>query len=391
MKPSRGSKGRDHARERQTPESSQQREPSEAAAGHKSDENLARRRHYPTKPRRPRKPGVDVDAVLARLRSGEVDVLAETEAQIAEDEAHALGREPGEAPAPGMLDLTDVRTVRALLRRHGLRPKKGFGQHLLVDREALDAIVAAADLTSEDSALEVGAGTGVLTIELARRARRVVAVEIDTAILPLLHEMTGHLDNVEIIPRDLLDVDPAREFGDAPYKLVANLPYYITALTLRHFLESANPPRLLVIMVQKEVAERITAKPGDMSLLALSVQFYGEPRIVRVVPASSFFPPPEVDSAIVRVDLRPEPPLAGDARALFFGLAHAGFAERRKMLHNSLARSLGTPQETVARWLEAAQIDPARRAETLSLDDWVRLTRVVLEDEARDEVAGRGD
>lgn len=344
-----------------------------------------RRQQVPARPSRQRKPGVDVDAVLARLRSGGVDVLAETEAQIAEEESRALREKSGEAAAHAELDLTNVRTVRALLRRHGLRPKKGFGQHLLVDREALNATLAAAELSPEDSVIEVGAGMGVLTIELAERAKRVVAVEIDTAILPVLHETTSRFTNVEIIPRDLLDVDPTHEFGDAPYKLVANLPYYITSLTLRHFLEAENAPRLLVIMVQKEVAERITAKPGDMSLLALSVQFYGSPRIVAQVPAASFYPPPEVDSAIVRVDLAPKPPLTGDARDLFFGLAHAGFAERRKMLHNSLARNLTTPREVIELWLATAGIDPTRRAETLSLEDWLRLTRIVLEDEARED------
>jgi 16S rRNA (adenine1518-N6/adenine1519-N6)-dimethyltransferase len=161
--------------------------------------------------------------------------------------------------------------------------------------------------------------------------------------------------------------------------LVANLPYYITALTLRHFLENQSPPRLLVLMVQKEVAQRMAAGPGDMSLLGLSVQFYGEPRLIELVPREAFFPPPQVDSAIIRVDLFPEPPLDQPLRDRFFRLAHAGFAEKRKQLHNSLARNLHLPQETVGRWLAAAQIDPTRRAETLRLEEWLLLTRIANE------------
>ena len=312
-----------------------------------------------------------VEALLAHAERPQTDLLAEAEAEIAVRQAEAR-------PFEG--DLTNLETLRGLLRRHGLRPNKSFGQHLLVDRGALEAILEAAELTPEDNVMEVGAGTGVLTVELARRVRRVVAVELDRAILPVLRETTGRFPHVEIIPRDLLDVQPAAVFGEEPYKLVANLPYYITALTLRHFLEASNPPRLLVVMVQWEVAQRLTARPGDLSLLGLSVQFYGQPRLVAKVPAASFYPPPQVDSAIVRVDLFPRPLLEDpDERERFFTLAHAGFAEKRKQLHNSLARNLRVPQRTVAGWLAEAGIDPMRRAETLSLEEWLRLTRIAGE------------
>jgi 16S rRNA (adenine1518-N6/adenine1519-N6)-dimethyltransferase len=273
-------------------------------------------------------------------------------------------------------DLTDMGTLKRLLERHGIFPNKGLGQHLLISRRALNAVVAAADLTPDDSVLEVGAGPGVLTRELAQRARRVVAVELDRAVLPVLRETTAGLTNVEIIPRNLLEVAPEEVFGDAPYKLVANLPYYITSLILRYLLESANPPRVLVVMVQREVAERLVAGPGEMSLLALSVQFYGTPRIVAYVPATAFYPPPKVDSAVVRVDLHPAPPLDAAARDRFFELIHAGFAEKRKQLHNSLARHLSDPRETVDRWLAEAGIDPMRRPQTLSLEEWLRLSRI---------------
>ncbi|GAC1456130.1 MAG: 16S rRNA (adenine(1518)-N(6)/adenine(1519)-N(6)) -dimethyltransferase RsmA [Ktedonobacterales bacterium] len=285
----------------------------------------------------------------------------------------------GQAASGSPPDLTDPRVVRHLLHRHGLRPHKGFGQHLLEDRAALEAMVEAAEIAPTDAVLEVGAGMGVLTIALAERARRVVAVELERDILPVLRETTARFDNVEIIARNLLEVQPDEVFGQAPYKLVANLPYYITAPTLRHFLEAVNRPARLVVMVQKEVAQRMVAAPGDLSLLGLSVQFYGHARLVRVVPAASFFPPPQVDSAIVRVDLHSEPPLDPTLRRVLFGIAHAGFAERRKQLHNTLARNLMVPRETIEGWLATAGIDPTRRAEALSVDEWVRLAQVAAQ------------
>jgi 16S rRNA (adenine1518-N6/adenine1519-N6)-dimethyltransferase len=280
-----------------------------------------------------------------------------------------------EAEAGGPPDLTDARVVRRILRHHGLRPHKGFGQHLLVDREVLEAIVAAAEIEPTDAVLEVGAGMGVLTEALAARASRVVAVELERDILPVLRETTARFANVEIIARNLLTVRPEEVFGAQPYKLVANLPYYITAPTLRHFLEAANRPTRLVVMVQREVGARLVAAPGDLSLLGVSVQFYGQPRLIRLVPAAAFYPPPKVDSAIVRIDVYPTPPLDGATRDRLFQLAHAGFAERRKQLHNTLAHTLKLPRATIAAWLERAGINPTRRAETLSVDEWVRLTQ----------------
>jgi 16S rRNA (adenine1518-N6/adenine1519-N6)-dimethyltransferase len=197
-----------------------------------------------------------------------------------------------------------------------------------------------------------------------------------------LRETTADLPNVEIIPRNLLEVQPEEVFGTEPYKLVANLPYYITSLTLRHLLESANPPRVLVVMVQREVAERLVAGPGGMSLLALSVQIYGAPRIVAYVPASAFFPPPQVDSAVVRVDLHPASLLDDATTEQFFALIHAGFAEKRKQLHNTLSRHLDVPHETISRWLAEGEIDPMRRAQTLSLEEWLRLARIAQAEES---------
>jgi len=270
-------------------------------------------------------------------------------------------------------DLTNIHELRNLLYTHHMRPNKSFGQNFLIDRATLQRIIEAAEINAGEQVLELGAGTGVLTRELARHARRVVAVELERDMLSLLAETTRNFANVELIERNLLYVDPAAIFGAEAYKLVANLPYYITAPTFRHFLESANPPRLLVVMVQYEVAQRIVAAPGDLSLLGVSIQFYGKPDIVAHVPARAFYPAPKVDSAILRVDLKDEVPLAHEQRDSFFRLVQAGFSERRKQIHNSLARGLHRKDAEVQALLKAAGIDPGRRAETLSIEEWLQL------------------
>lgn len=274
---------------------------------------------------------------------------------------------------PDYIDLTNIQVLRHLLQAHHMRPNKSFGQNFLVDRAILQKIIEAAELEQDDQILEVGAGTGVLTRELAREVRRVVAVELEQDMLTLLEKTAGGHPNVEIIARNLLYLDPQDVFGQDRYKLVANLPYYITAPTFRHFLESANPPRLLVVMVQYEVAQRITAKPGDLSLLAVSIQFYGQPRIIARVPARAFYPAPKVDSAIVRVDLHAQTPLGPEERDGFFRVVQAGFSERRKQIHNSLTHGLHHKNEEIRAWLEAAGIEANRRAETLSIEEWLRL------------------
>ena len=291
--------------------------------------------------------------------------------------------QPGEqlTDQPAALDLTDIGTLKALLRRHGLaQTNKRLGQHLLISRKALDAVVNAAELSPEDNALEVGAGPGALTVELAQRAGRVAAIEMDRDILPALAETTAAYPNVEVIPRDLLTVDLGAVFGGAPYKFVANLPYYITALIMRRILEARPRPTRMVVMTQREVAERMVAPAGDLSLLGLSVQFYGQPQIVTFVPRTAFYPPPKVESAVVRIDIFPTLPLDDAGRDLLFSLAHAAFGGKRKQIHNSLAQNLRLAPEQVERWLAASGIEAERRAQSLSLDDWLRLTRTALAD-----------
>jgi 16S rRNA (adenine1518-N6/adenine1519-N6)-dimethyltransferase len=271
-----------------------------------------------------------------------------------------------------------TQSVAALLRARGLHPRKGLGQNFLTDPAALERIVAAADLSPGDVVVEVGAGAGTLTRSLAERAGRVLALELDEQLADLLREQFSGFPNVEIVHEDVLRFTPA-EFPHLGYKVVGNLPYYITSAVLRHFLEGAPRPQLIVTTVQREVAERIVAVPGRMSLLAVSVQFYGQPHIVARIPAGAFYPVPKVDSAVLRIDVgeRPAADLQGVAEASFFRVVRAGFSQKRKMLRNSLSAGLGMAPAEVAESLEQAGVDPGRRAETLSLQEWARVTQTL--------------
>jgi 16S rRNA (adenine1518-N6/adenine1519-N6)-dimethyltransferase len=276
-----------------------------------------------------------------------------------------------EDEGPSLLSQT-----RGRLRQLGMRGGRRLGQHFLVSRGVLHRIVAAAELGPADTVIEVGPGLGLLTGELIKRAGRVIAIELDERLATVLGQSLQHPSNLMIINADVLQVEPAALMAQSQasgYKLVANLPYYITSPTLRHFLEARVKPSLLVVMVQQEVGQAIVAKPGEMSLLAISIQFYGQPRIISTVPASCFFPRPKVDSVLLRIDVYSHPPVKVSDQNLFFNLVRAGFGSRRKQLRNSLSHGLQiTPQEA-ASLLEQAGIDPTRRAETLSLEDWASL------------------
>lgn len=278
--------------------------------------------------------------------------------------------------------------TRKLLRRFDLRVRKGLGQHFLIDEEVLKLITSAARLTPTDITMEIGSGLGVLTRELARQAGWVVAIELDNKLAGILKQTLASFKNVTIINEDVLRIDPAvllqEQKAQFPteikspfsYKVVANLPYYITSPVLRHFLEAQVKPQIMVVMVQKEVAEEIVAKPGRMSLLSISVQLYGEPTIIGYVPAQCFYPAPEVDSAILRVAPYPQPAVEIADKESFFALVRAGFSASRKQLGNSLAQGLGLPKADVLSLLEGTGIVAQRRAETLTLEEWARLWRV---------------
>ncbi|MFQ5812890.1 MAG: 16S rRNA (adenine(1518)-N(6)/adenine(1519)-N(6))-dimethyltransferase RsmA [Anaerolineae bacterium] len=272
--------------------------------------------------------------------------------------------------------------VRRLLREFDIQPKKSLGQNFLTDQRALERIVEAAELGPEDIVLEIGPGLGRLTRLLAAEAGWVVAVELDQRLVEVLKQTaTAKADfpNVEIIHGDILEINPAdlleRHMASLQYKVVANLPYYITSAILRHLLTAKVRPKLMVVTVQLEVARRITAEPGDMSLLAVSVQFYGRPRIVARIKASAFYPSPQVDSAVIRIDLDDRPVVEADDTDSFFEVVRAGFAQRRKQLRNALAAGLALPVSEVAQALNRACVNPKRRAQTLSLEEWAKVWR----------------
>ena len=276
-------------------------------------------------------------------------------------------------------------TVRSLLKRYGLTLSKGLGQNLLVDDMVLAQILESSVLQSNDLVLEVGPGLGLLTRQLAMRSRQVVAVELDHKVVGLLQQELADLPNIQIIQGDILATDPvavllSRGGADAAqelhYKVVANLPYYITSAAIRHLLAAIPRPEMLVLMVQWEVAERLAAKPGDLSLLGVSVQVYGRAEIIRRVPASAYYPVPKVDSAIVRIVTFSQPMVSDAELGLFFTLARAGFGQKRKQLHNSLAASTRLAHHDVLQALEQAGIAPERRAQTVSLEEWAALCAV---------------
>jgi len=263
--------------------------------------------------------------------------------------------------------------VPALLREYGLQPKKSLGQNFLVDPNGLEKVIQAAGIGADDTVLEIGAGLGSLTLLLAQSARRVVAVEIDRNLIPPLKNVLSACENVQIVEGDVLNL-PLDELlpGDG-YLVVANIPYYISSAIIRRLLEAEKRPARMVLTVQQEVAERICARDGKLSLLALSVQVFGAPRIAARIPAGCFYPVPDVDSAVLTIALYPQPLIALEALDAFFKLAHAGFSQKRKTLRNALSAGLGLPAGEIEKLLGTAEIDPQRRAETLSIVEWGRL------------------
>ena len=254
---------------------------------------------------------------------------------------------------------------------HPAPAKKSLGQNFLVDRRIVSRILSAADLTPNDTVLEIGPGRGILTRPLAERAASLTTVELDDHLAnALTTEFAGH-PHVRIVHADARDVDIDSVIPPAtPYKLIANLPYYAAQPIIRRFLEADRKPALMVVMVQREVARNMTAAPGDMSLLSVATQLYGRPRIVASVPPRAFRPAPKVTSAIVRIDVFREPAITLDSIDAFFTLARAGFSAPRKQIHNCLQQGLSIPRPDAEDILSRAGIDLRRRPQTLSLDDW---------------------
>lgn len=266
------------------------------------------------------------------------------------------------------MDLTNIDDLKVAMQLAGLKANKGLGQHFLVDRDSLEAVMAAGELERTDTVLEIGPGLGVLTRPLTRVVDKVVAVEMDRELAMLLER--DKPGNLEILKEDILHADLSG-LPDA-YKVVANIPYYLTSQIFRLFLGNDNKPALMAVLIQKEVAERIAAGPGQMSVLALSVQYYGEPRMMATVERHKFWPPPKVNSAVLQVRVYDKPAFEADSQKLF-RLIKAGFGEKRKMLKNSLAGGLNVSIELAGQLVADAGLGASSRAQELSLDQWESL------------------
>ena len=270
--------------------------------------------------------------------------------------------------------------IREICQLFEIKPSRTKGQNFLVNEGIYDDIVKVADLSSEETVLEVGPGLGFLTFKIAQKVKRVLAVELDDKLANYLQvgiDAQG-IENVQVFNEDILRFNLVAKLEEGEkYKIVANLPYNITSIFLRLFLSSRHKPESLVLMLQKEVAERIAAEPPQMSLLALSVQYYAQAKIIRTVKAGNFWPEPKVDSAVIKLSLKEQVQLSQDSQEkedkLFFRLAKIGFSAKRKMLKNNLAGGLKIDQKTIASILSQNKFKPQCRAEDLSLADWLKL------------------
>ncbi len=260
-----------------------------------------------------------------------------------------------------------------MLEEHQICPSKRLGQNFLVDKEAVKKIIEAADLGPEDVILEVGPGLGTITQELAKRAKKVIAVEKDQNMIEILRTTLKDLKNVEVIQGDIRKINTKYYIPNTRYKIVANLPFYLATSVIRQFLELENPPKEMVLTVQKEVGQRICAKPPDMNILAVSVQIYAKPEIVSYISKKSFWPSPKVDSAIIKITINKKQSTTD--QNLFFKIMKAGFSQPRKQLINNLSKELDLEKEKIQNWLLKNNVQPTQRAETLEVRDWINLTK----------------
>jgi len=271
------------------------------------------------------------------------------------------------------MNLSSPTTIKNILEKYHIKPSLALGQNFLIDQNILKKIITAADIKKDDVILEVGPGIGQLTQELAKTAKKVVAVEKDKKMIQILKETLSEYANIEIIAEDILKFP----LQMPSYKVVANIPYYLTSRLIRKLLESGAQPSVMVLMIQKEVAQRILATPPDMNLLALSVQYYADPKIISSVSRNCFLPKPNVDSAIIAIT--PKIKVSKESSGLFFQLARAGFSQKRKQLANNLANVLDIKKEIIEHILLNNNISPKQRAETLSVEDWEKIVKEIKE------------
>lgn len=274
--------------------------------------------------------------------------------------------------------------LKMLLQKYQLEPSKRLGQNFLIDQNILYKIIAAADLSARDTVLEVGPGLGILTLAIAKSVKKIIAVEKDKQLSVILAGLLikNHIKNVEIINQDILRYAP----NIFSYKLVANLPYYLTSALIRKFLEIKFPPSEMILMIQKEVAKRICSQPPKMNLLAVATQFYGQPRIIAYVSKNSFWPKPKVDSAIIKIKPLNKRPALNFTKQ-FFIIVKAGFAAPRKQLINNLIRGLKISRPKLENFLKNCGVSPQRRAETLTLKEWRRLAKQFLKNSAANKIS----
>ena len=280
--------------------------------------------------------------------------------------------------------------LKDIFNQYNIKPRKSLGQNFLIDRNIVNKIIDAARLSKKDTVVEVGAGLGVLTVPMAQTARQVIAYEIDERLAPILREAVAEYENVEIVNEDVLENVKCQNpnvksmskskcqinniSNTRSYKVVGNLPYYITSRILRHFLSAEHKPQSIIITIQKEVAERICAKPPQMSLLSASVQVFGRPQIIAQVSKNCFWPMPQVDSAIVRIDLKTiQELLMTEEERQFFIIVKAGFSSKRKMLLNNLRQKLGGEKIQWEEIFSQAGLKPTIRAQEMGVEEWKRL------------------
>jgi len=271
------------------------------------------------------------------------------------------------------------REIKELVKRYKIFPSKRLGQNFLINRKIIEKIIRWSELSQKDTVLEIGAGVGNLTSELAKGVKRVIAIEKDKRLIPILKERLGELKNVEIVEGDVLKIDFEKLKINSAYKVVANLPYYITSPILRLFLEKINKkPQFLILMVQKELAQRVCAKAPKMNLLAVSVRVFAkEVKILSLIPKKYFWPKPKVDSAILKIS-QIEPLISGKERELFFKTLRAGFSHPRKQIINNLAENLKIEKEEIKNLLLENKISPFLRPENLDIKEWFTLARLFL-------------
>lgn len=278
-----------------------------------------------------------------------------------------------------------MKTIRELLERHGFTFSKAMGQNFIVNPGICPRMAQEGGAAPGTGVIEIGAGIGVLTAELAKRAQRVVCVELDSRLLPILDETLAPFDNVKIVNQDILKTDLQQlireELGGMEVVVCANLPYYITSPVIMYLLESRLPIRSVTVMVQKEAAKRITAQPGtrDIGAISLAIRYYAEPKFLFNVSRGSFLPAPDVDSAVIRLEVLESPPVSPKDEALFFKVIRGGFSQRRKTLANSLSSYLGLDKSVLPQLLSCCGLSPSARPEELTLDDFCRLSNVLAE------------